>query len=161
MKNSNYRWQLTFTLLALVVGGSMYFFFTQTDNQPAEAVITKSPVFGTNNFNRIKVDTFVALIRNTYPDAVIAKGNDKDKQLDITVRISNEAPGIFFNNNDALLQYKLGDYGFDIKYNPGEKMIRALFRIDEQNGVPVPNDVLLRLAYKTNTTVTKHVDSTK
>ena len=161
MKKSNYRWQLTFTLLALVVGMLMYFFFTQTDNKPVEAAIQTSPVFGKDNYNIIKLDTFVALIRNTYSGAGIGIEGDKHKNLDVTIKINNEAPGSFFNNNDALLQYKLNDYGFDIKYNPGEKVIRALFRINDQNGVPVPNDVLLRLNYKTNTTDTKNVDSTK
>lgn len=159
MKNSNYRWQLTFTLLALVIGGVMYFFFTHTDNRPVPPVTERLPVFSTNNFNVVKVDTFVALVRNTYPGATVQ--TREDKVLDITVKIDNAAPGVFFNNNDALLQYKLGDYGFDIKYNPGEQIVRAQFKIDEKQGVPVPNDVLLRLANKINTTETKHVDSAK
>lgn len=160
MRKSNYRWQLTFTLLAIVVGAVMYFFFTQTDNKPVEAAVATSPVFGKNNYNVIKLDTFVALIRNTYPGAVVQQ-KAEEKILDIDIKIDKEMPGSFFNNNDALLQYKMSDYGFDIKYDPGEKNIKARFKIDEQNGVPVPNDVLLRLAYKINTTVTPNVDSTK
>ncbi|PSK94032.1 hypothetical protein [Taibaiella chishuiensis] len=159
MKNSNYRWQLTFTLLALVLGSALYFFFTHTDNSPAPPVTEHAPAFGPDNFNVMKLDTFVALVRSNYAGVTIQPR--EDKVLDLSVKIDKNAPGSFFNNNDALLQYKLNDYGFDIKYNPGEEVVRALFRIDEQQGVPVPNDVLLRLTGKINTTPTKHVDSAK
>lgn len=153
MQNNNRRWQLIFFVLAIVIAAVMYFMFTISRHTATEQVVAPPAPFSPNNVNLMKTDTFVMLIREAYGTLVACTIEDKKLKLDMK---ANELTRDFFNGNDALLKFGLSDFGFDIKYNAEEKSMKAVFDITEQNGVHVPNDVLIKLMDKT--TQTKHVD---
>jgi hypothetical protein len=153
MQSNTKRWQLIFFSVAVVIAGAMYFLFTISRNAATAQVVTPPTPFGASNFNLIKTDTFIALVHNAYGDLVTYKIEDKKLQMEMK---ANELTKDFFNGNDALLKFGLSDFGFDIKYNPEEKSMKAQFEIMEQNGVHVPNDVLIKLMDKT--TKTNNVD---
>ncbi len=111
-------------------------------NQP---VAPPAP-FGASNFNVMKTDTFVMLLHQAYGSLVTEKR--VQNKLEVTMS-ANELTKDFFNGNDALLKFGLSDFGFDIKYNPQDKSLKAIFNIQSGDGVNVPNDVLIKLMDKT------------
>jgi hypothetical protein len=153
MQQNTRRWQMIFFAVALVIAGAMYFLFTISRNAATEQTVAPPAPFGPANYNQMKTDTFVALVHNAYGDLVTYKIEDRKLVMDMK---ANELTKDFFNGNDALLKFGLSDFGFDIKYNTEAKSMQAQFKISEQNGVNVPNDVLIKLMDKT--TKTNHVD---
>ena len=157
MQKSTQKWQFIFFAAAVLVAATLYIMFIKNTNEAVVQKIQPAPEFGVNNYNIIKTDTFVALIQGAYGN--FATHKIEGNTLEVTIKNANELTKDFFNGNDALLQYKMGDYGFAIKYNPEEPSVVATFKINEQRGVPVPNDVLIKLMDKTNKT--ENVDYTK
>lgn len=94
----------------------------------------------------MKTDTFVMLLHQAYGTLVTDK--KENNKLEIEIK-ANELTKDFFNGNDAILKFGLNDFGFDIKYNPQDKSLKAAFNIQNGNGVNVPNDVLIKLMDKT------------
>jgi hypothetical protein len=139
--------------VAVLIAVVMYFLFTISRNAPTAQAVAPPAPFGASNYNVMKTDTFIALVHNAYGDLVTYKIEGKKLEMDMK---ANELTKDFFNGNDALLKFGLSDFGFDIKYNPEEKLMKAQFKIIEQNGVHVPNDVLIKLMDKT--TKTNNVD---
>jgi isocitrate dehydrogenase kinase/phosphatase len=96
--------------------------------------------------NTMITDTFSKLVLSAYPSfATVTKRNNV---LHVSIKGAGALTQDFYNGNDNLLKYSLDDFGFDIKYLKESKSIEADFKL-LQNGVTVPNDVLLRLAAKT------------
>ncbi len=154
MQNSTRKWQLIFTALAIVIAGAMYLVFAGSRNAAVEQTVEPPAPFGSNNYNVMKTDTFVALVNRAYGSFITQKTENGILALDIN---ANELTKDFFNGNDALLKFKLGDHGFELTYNPEAHSLKARFKINEQNGVTVPNDVLIKLMDKT--AKTNHVDN--
>ena len=157
MQHSARRLQITFFIIAMAISIVVYFLFTKNSKEPAAIEAKAAPEFGINNYSIMKTDTFVALVQSAYSG--FASNKVEDKRLEINIKNANEITKDFFNGNDALLKFKLSDYGFEIKYNPEEPSVVALFKITEGNGVHVPNDVLIKLMDKTNKI--NNVDYTK
>lgn len=155
MQKSARTWPMIFTGIALVIAVVTYLIFAGTRNAATEQVVAPPAPFGSNNYNIMKTDTFVALVSKAYGN--LAEYNTADGILEINMKNANELTKDFFNGNDALLPFKLGDHGFEFHYNPEDRSLKALFKIDQQNGVHVPNDVLIKLMDKTTTT--QHVDN--
>lgn len=139
--------QYIFTFAAIVLAIVMVFIFSGSKNATREQAIASEPSFGSYNYNVMKKDTFVSLITKAYGNAAIVSYKEQVLYVDI----KNSGPGVndFFNGNAALLQYHLGDFGFEIAYSRQEQTVHAAFKIDEKNGVHVPNDILIRLMDKT------------
>jgi hypothetical protein len=155
MQNSSRKWQLVFTALAVVIAGVMCLVFARSRNAAEEQVVAPPAPFGSNNYNVMKTDTFVALVNQAYSGLVTQK--TEDGILELQLRNANELTKDFFNGNDALLRFKLNDHGFELNYNPEAQSLTARFKINERNGVNVPNDVLIKLMDKT--TKVNHVDN--
>lgn len=155
MQNSTRKWQLIFTALAVVVAGAMYLVFAGSRNAAVEQTVEPPAPFGSNNYNVMKTDTFVALVNRAYGSFTTQK--TENGVLELTIKNANELTKDFFNGNDALLKFKLSDHGFELAYNPEDQSLKARFKINEQNGVAVPNDVLIKLMDKTSKT--NHVDN--
>lgn len=153
MQTNTRRWQLIFFSVAVLIAAAMYFLFTISRNAATEQVVAPPAPFGASNVNLMKTDTFVTLVHNAYGNLVTYKIEDGKLLMEMK---ANELTKDFFNGNDALLKFGLSDFGFDIKYNPEEKSMKAQFKITEQHGVYVPNDVLIKLMDKT--TKTNNVD---
>lgn len=153
MQTNNRRWQLIFFSVAVLIAAAMYFLFTISRNTATEQVVAPPAPFGASNVNLMKTDTFVTLVHNAYGNLVTYKIEDGKLLMEMK---ANELTKDFFNGNDALLKFGLSDFGFDIKYNPEEKSMKAQFKITEHHGVYVPNDVLIKLMDKT--TKTNNVD---
>jgi hypothetical protein len=153
MQNNTRRWQVIFFSVAVLIAAAMYFLFTISRNAVTAQVVAPPAPFGASNFNLMKTDTFLALVHNAYGDLVSYKIEEGKLNMEMK---ANELTKDFFNGNDALLKFGLRDFGFDIKYNPEEKSMKATFKVTEQNGVHVPNDVLIKLMDKT--TKTNNVD---
>ena len=147
MQNSTRKWQLIFMAVAIVIAGAMYFIFACSRNAAVEQTVEPPAPFGSNNYNVMKTDTFTALVSRAYGSFTQPKTENGILELDI--KNANELTKDFFNGNDALLKFKLSDFGFEFKYNPEDQSLKALFKINEQNGVNVPNDVLIKLMDKT------------
>lgn len=153
MQQNTRKWQLIFFAIAVGIAGATYFLLTISRNAATEQAVAPPAPFGAANYNQMKTDTFVALVHQAYGDLVTYKIEDRKLVMDMK---ANELTKDFFNGNDALLKFGLNDFGFDIKYNSETKSMQAQFKISEQNGVNVPNDVLIKLMDKT--TKTTHVD---
>lgn len=149
MQYNTRRWQLIFFSVAVLIAAVMCSLFTMSRNAVTEQVVVPPAPFGTSNFNLIKTDTFVTLVHNAYGDLVTYKIEDGKLEMEMK---ANELTKDFFNGNDALLKFGLSDFGFDIKYNPEQKSMKAQFKITGQNGVNVPNEVLIKLMDKTTKT---------
>lgn len=157
MRTSAQKWQITVLAIAIIIAGALYVLFTKNSKEAVVQKVQPAPAFGPNNYNTMKLDTFVALVHSAYGD--FAQHKTENGMLEISIRNANELTKDFFNGNDALLQFKLGDHGFAIRYNPEEPSVTASFKISEQKGVNVPNDVLIKLMDKTNKI--NNVDYTK
>lgn len=155
MQNSPRKWQLIFTALAILIAGAMYMIFAGSRNAAVEQTVVPPAPFGSNNYNVMKTDTFVALVNQAYGSFVTEKR--EHGILELNINNANELTKDFFNGNDALLKFKLGDHGFEFNYNPEEQSLKARFNIKERNGVNVPNDVLIKLMDKTSKI--NHVDN--
>lgn len=155
MQNSTRKWQLIFAALAIVIAGAMCLVFAHSRNAAEEQPVAPPAPFGSNNYNVMKTDTFVALVNQAYGSFVTQK--TENGILEFQLRNANELTKDFFNGNDALLKFKLGDHGFELNYNPEDQSLVARFKINERNGVNVPNDVLIKLMDKT--TKVNHVDN--
>lgn len=155
MQNSPRKWQLLFTALAIVIAGAMYLAFAGSRNAAIEQTVAPPAPFGSNNYNVMKTDTFVALVNSAYGSFVEQKR--EQGMLELHLKNANELTKDFFNGNDALLKFRLSDHGFEMNYNPEDRSLIARFRISEQNGVNVPNDVLIKLMDKTSKI--NHVDN--
>jgi hypothetical protein len=153
MQNNTRRWQIIFFSAAVVVAAAMYFLFTISRNAATGQAVAPPAPFGSSNYNTMKTDTFLTLVRNAYGNLVTYKFEEKKLVMEMK---ANELTKDFFNGNDALLKFGLNDFGFDIKYNPEDKSMKAQFKVSDQHGVNVPNDVLIKLMDKT--TQTSHVD---
>lgn len=153
MQHNTRRWQLLFFSAAVIVAVAMYFLFTISRNTATEQYVAPPAPFGANNYNTMKTDTFLTLVRNAYGNLVTYQFEEKKLVMEMK---ANELTKDFFNGNDALLKFGLNDFGFDIKYNPERKSMKAQFIVSDQHGVNVPNDVLIKLMDKT--TQTSHVD---
>jgi len=153
MQQRTGRWQWVFFGAAAAIAVVVYLLLTLSRNAATEQPIAPPAPFGKANFNEMKTDTFVSLLRGAYGDLITCKIADKNLEVDMK---ANELTKDFFNGNDALLKFGTGDFGFDIKYNTEARTLHAQFRISEQNGVNVPNDVLIPLIDKTTKTI--HVD---
>ncbi len=155
MQNSSKKWQLIFTALAVALVGVMYLAFGGSRNAAEEQTIAPPAPFGSNNYNVMKTDTFVALVNQAYGNLVTQK--TENGILEFQIKNGNALTKDFFNGNDALLRFKLSDHGFELNYNPEEQSLVARFKINERNGINVPNDVLIKLMDKT--TKISHVDN--
>jgi len=153
MQNNTRRLQILFFGTAALIAVVMYVLFTFSRNAATDQPVAPPAPFGSSNFNQMKTDTFVALVQTAYGELVSHKIEARKLVMDMK---ANELTKDFFNGNDALLKFGLSDFGFDIKYNPEQKALHAVFAISEQNGVNVPNDVLIKLMDKTSKTI--HVD---
>lgn len=155
--NNTRRWQILFTALGLIVTVILYGAFTVLDNKPVEQkkVVKATEAFCEHHYNVMKMDTFVALLDHAYGDLINHKIDEG--LLQVEMKHASELTKDFFNGNDALLKLELGDHGFKIEYNKEEQSLKALFRIDRQNGVNVPNDVLIKLIDKV--TSANHVNN--
>lgn len=155
MQQNGRKWQMIFTGAALVIAILTYFIFAGTRNAATEQTVAPPPPFGAGNYHVMKADTFASLVSRAYGPAV--PGTEGGV---VTVDLS-QAQGArdFFNGNDALLPFRLGDHGFELRYDAGTGGLKARFRIDEQGGIKVPDDVLIKLMEKTVTL--PHVDNKK
>jgi len=150
------KWQWTFFGIAILIALACYLICmpgrSGADTQP---VAPPAP-FGSANYNLVKTDTFVQLLHQAYGS--LAADHREGDRLIVEMK-ANELTRDFFNGNDALLKFGLNDFGFDIKYNAQDKSLKAVFKLQEGNGVNVPNDVLIQLMDKTTGAV--HVDQQK
>lgn len=156
MQNSTGRWQLIFTGLAVAIAVAAGLIATLLRNTATEQTVEQSSSFGSNHFNSMKTDTFAVLVSKAYDGpATVKQANGM-----LEVEIKGEGPAReFYNGNEALLKFRLNDHGFELKYLPETQSLKASFRIDEKDGVNVPNDILIKLMDKT--TGTYHVDNKK
>ncbi len=137
-------------MLACVVTGAVaYLVFEASPHKIIVDVNAEKPAskdFDVSYCNTVVVDTFIQLVQKAYPSfATISKQHNN---VQVSIQGAGALTQDFYNGNDNLLKLKIDDYGFEIKYNPNTKSIIANFKL-ENNGVTVPNDVLLRLASKT------------
>lgn len=138
--------QLIFFAVAVAIAIAGVLFFAGKKGNTKEQVIASEPDFGKNNYNVMKRDSFVALTNIAYSN--FATFSNSDGNLILDIKNANQLARDFFNGNDSLLQFELGDYGFEIKYDAAMQSVHAVFEIDKQNGVNVPNDVLIKLMDK-------------
>lgn len=157
MQNSISKWQLLFTGLALAIAAGAGLATTLLRNTATEQAVEQPAAFSSNSYNTMKTDTFTALVTRAYGNAATFK--QEEGVLALELKKEGEQARDFFNGNDALLKFRLNQHGFELQYQPGSSSMTARFRINEQNGVNVPNDVLIRLTDKT--TGTDHVDKQK
>lgn len=156
MQNSSGRWQLIFTGLAVAIAVAAGVAATLLRNTATEQTVEQSSAFGPNHYNSMKTDTFAVLVSKAYSGQV----NVKQANGMLELEIKGEGPAReFYNGNEALLKFRLSDHGFELQYLPEARSLKASFRIDEKNGVNVPNDILIKLMDKT--TGTYHVDNKK
>lgn len=156
MQTSIRKWQMIFTGLALVIAIAAYLIFAGSRHASTGQVAEPPASFGSNNYNIMKTDTFTALISRVYGSQ--AGYSIHEGILEIDIKNTPLETRDFFNGNEALLPFRMNDHGFELHYNSGDKSLKALFKINEQKGVNVPNDVLLKLIEKTTTTL-PHVDN--
>ena len=147
MQNSPKKWQLIFTALAVFIAGATFIILAGSRNTAVEQTVEPPAPFGSNNYNVMKTDTFLALVNQAYGNFVTQKR--ENEILELELHNANELTKDFFNGNDALLQFKLRDHGFEFNYNSEEQWLKARFKINKQNGVNIPNDVLIKLMDKT------------
>jgi len=145
--NTTRKWQLIFSSIALVIAAGACLLFAGSRNMPAGQVVEPPAPFGSSHYNAMKTDTFVALVQAAYGQ--LATTGITGNTLVVDMPDANELAKDFFNGNDALLRFGMSDHGFEIRYNPEQKSLKASFRISEQGGVNVPNDVLIKLMDKT------------
>lgn len=110
-----------------------------------EKVTVQDASFGPEHYNWVKTDTFVRLVEKVYQPNV--QTQIVDSQLIVTLSGANEITKDFYNGNAALLKYSLNQHGFAITYDQNNNNIQAKFKI-KNNAVPVPNDVLIKIADK-------------
>ncbi|WP_118974325.1 hypothetical protein [Taibaiella koreensis] len=157
MQHSISKWQIIFTALALVVAAGAGLTTVLLRNTAMEQPVEQPAAFSSNSYNTMKTDTFAALVTRAYgSDADIRQENGV---LTLELKNSGEQGRDFFNANEALLRFRLSQHGFELQYQQGSPLLTARFKINEQNGVTIPNDVLIRLMDKT--TGTYHVDKQK
>lgn len=154
MQNSTRKWQLLSLALATLIAGAVYLLLTPSRNAATEQAVAPPAPFGPNNYNAMKTDTFVTLVQKAYGSLV--SHQVQDDILLVELNHGNELTRDFFNGNEALLNYKLSDHGFELQYSAADKSLKARFRISKQGGINVPNDVLIKLMDKT--TPINHVD---
>ena len=146
MQNSTRKWQIIFFGIAVLIGIAAYLICLPNRSGVTSQTVTQAAPFGTSNYNLMKTDTFVALLHKAYGSSI----TDSIAANKLTIGIKgNEQAKDFFNSNDAILKFGLSDFGFDIKYNQQDKSVKAIFNIQNGNGVNVPNDVLIKLMDKT------------
>ncbi len=156
MQDSTRKWQITFFGIAVAIAVVVYIICLPNRSGVDKQSVTKAAPFGTGNYNLIKTDTFVALLHQAYGDLI----TDSKAENKLTILMKgNEMSKDFYNGNEAILKFGLPDFGFDIKYNQQDKSVKAIFSIQPQNGVNVPNDVLIKLMDKT--TGVSHVNQSK
>jgi hypothetical protein len=136
---------ICFVVLAGTAIAAFFTFKASPVNTVAIAPTASNATFNNSYCNAVFTDTFIHLIQNAYPSFATTTINNSI--LKVQINGANALAQDFYNGNDNLLQYTLQDFGFDIKYLANTKSIVAQFTISN-NGVQVPNDVLLRLAQK-------------
>ncbi|WP_118949792.1 hypothetical protein [Taibaiella helva] len=157
MQNSISKWQILFTGLALAIAAGAGLLTLLTRNTATEQAVEQPAAFSANSYNTMKTDTFAALVARVYGNAATFK--QEEGVLALELKKEGEQARDFFNDNDALLKFRLSQQGFELQYQQGSPSLTARFRINEQNGVNIPNDVLIRLTDKI--TGTYHVDKQK
>jgi hypothetical protein len=146
MQNTTKKWQLLFFGIAALIALAAYLFCLPGRSGMVKQTVAPPAPFGAGNYNLIKTDTFVALLHKAYGNLI----TDKKENNKLMIEMKPDAmTKDFYNSNDALLKFGLNDFGFDIKYNPQDKSLKAVFNIQAQDGIAVPNDVLIKLMDKT------------
>ncbi|RQO31554.1 hypothetical protein DBR32_06240 [Taibaiella sp. KBW10] len=111
-----------------------------------EKITVKEAAFSKEHLNWVKTDTFIRLLNSAYHPNV--KTAIADSQLVVSIEGANEITKDFYNGNEALLKYELNQFGFKISYDKNNNSVYAKFKI-QNNAVPVPNDILIKIADKT------------
>jgi hypothetical protein len=133
--------------LAIILAIAAVTLLGSSKGETQSQVVASEPNFGPNNFRLMRVDTFTDLVFKAYGN--FANINVGSKQVTVEITKANQLTRDFFNGNDSLLRFALDDYGFEIKFNEASQSIHAVFAIvKENNCVPVPSDVIIRLAEK-------------
>jgi hypothetical protein len=146
MQNTTRKWQVMFFGIAVLIALALYLICLPGRSGETQQPVAPPAPFGASNYNLMKTDTFVMLLHQAYGGLIADKREGNKLMVEMK---ANELTKDFFNGNDAILKFGLNDFGFDIKYNPQDKSLKAIFEIQEQNGVNVPNDVLIKLMDKT------------
>ena len=136
------------SFIAIILAIIMVLIFSGDKGATQEQVVASEPAFGSYNYNVMKIDTFTSLVNKAYGN--LAAITSEEGRLYIDIKNANQVSRDFFNGNDSLLDYELGDFGFEIDYNQESQSLRATFNVTEQGGVHVPNDVLIKLMDKTH-----------
>jgi hypothetical protein len=148
MQNKLLPLQVITSIACLAIAMSLYWIFKAKPNaKPTEQIATvTNSEFTKNNANKMVVDTFKYLVTKAY--AGFSSFTQTNGILNLSIKGAGALTKDFYNGNENLLKWKLKDYGFEIVYLPMQNSIEAKFAITD-NGVVVPNDVVIKLASKT------------
>lgn len=147
MKNiSPYKIILIFIAIILVAASIMW--SRLSINRTDQEIVTNiaNEAFNEQHYNFIITDTFINLLNKAYPGIVTT--TKQNNELRVTLLGAGAVTKDFFNGNDNILKLDKSDFGFEIKYLQQENKIDATFVLN-QNSVPVPNDVMIKLIDKT------------
>ncbi len=150
MTNRQTKRKYLYFAVGLLIVALLYYILspkaTKTPIIAEQTISTGSNAFSNQTATRIWADTFKALVYRAYPSFTNCK--KVNNILQVNLAGANALTPDFFNGNEALLKYKINDFGFAIQYDSPNKILKADFLI-EQESINVPNDVLLRLIGKT------------
>lgn len=130
-----------FAICILVVLGAYFIFYPSGNSEEIEAIVQDE--FSIDNYNLMQTDTFMHLIKKKYGESAVVKKNSGNVKVNITG--ANMKTQDFFNGNNRLLEFKMEEHGFEIKHAKNSNSLSAQFK-REDDGVIVPNDVLINLA---------------
>lgn len=98
------------------------------------------------HYNTLLLDTFIQLNKKAYGE--LATINQQGDELIMSLKHTNKLGTDYYNNNANITSLKFVENGFEIINDEQNNIVTAKFKIQKNQYVNVPNDVIISLMYK-------------